>query len=94
MKFDFYATADLLDEGLIYHSEDPFITSWKYKDKEVIKFLDTMNIFPFALKEVGEIIEIPKQELPEQFKTGEIPTKEAIEKAIPYYSEGCGCVNV
>lgn len=55
--------------------------------KEIIKFLDTMSIFKGSLKSLGEMINLPKLEMPKYLETGEFNITENKLKEIEPYLE-------
>ena len=69
--FDFYGYADLTSKNINWFCERPFIVEYCkiFEDgtrKGYIKFLDTMAVFGGNLKSLGEVINIPKLEMPEE----------------------------
>ena len=56
IAFDFFQIANLNDKHIKYFSHRPFIASYNYEEREIIKFLDTMSIFRMSLKKMGELI--------------------------------------
>lgn len=66
--YDFLSYANLDDSNIkIYNESRPFIVSRMVGDKEVIKFLDTLAIFPFSLKKLGEIVGVQKKDIDNVF---------------------------
>lgn len=82
IKFDSAGIFNFSDNHLKIISNNPFIWSYELNDdeciknnikpsvesekKEIIKFLDTYSIFPMNLKELGDMIDYPKLEIPEK----------------------------
>ena len=65
-QYDTAGYIDLNEEGLKFISNYPFIWTWSEGNKEMIKFLDSMGIFSFSLKKLGEMIGLPKKEMPKE----------------------------
>lgn len=68
MEYDFYAIANLTSYNLKWKCTYPFIVDYVDVDsgERIIRFLDSMSIFPMSLKKVGDIIGLPKLEMPEE----------------------------
>lgn len=65
MQFDFYKIINKkYMKNIKIFSNKPFIASYYENNKEVIKFLDSMGLFRMALKDIGEILEFNKTEIP------------------------------
>jgi len=82
-SFDFHGYADLNDPKIVWFCMRPFIAAYKHEGREIIKFLDSLAIFRMNLKSVGELIELPKLDTPEELVSGNI-TELKKEKVIPY----------
>lgn len=90
--YDYYGYADLRDKRNVIYADRPFIVTRKgkyvhkerLKELEVIKFLDTWAIFKMSLAQLGEMIGIPKEDTPEELKTGDIKDLNLEIDVIPY----------
>lgn len=84
-QYDFYSYAPLFDKNIKWFCHRPFIVSYNENNKELIKFLDTMNIYRMSLASAGELVGYNKMETPEFLKSEtHIPTKKEIESIKPY----------
>lgn len=83
-EYDFYGYADLEDENLEFFSFRPFIANYSINGKKAINFLDSMAIFKMSLKKLGDMIGMPKKDLPEEFLNAERITKKRIKELAPY----------
>lgn len=82
-QFDFYAYAPYMSKNMTYFSQRPFIAAFRLNGKEIIKFLDTMSLYPrMSLKVVGDIIGIPKLEMPGDLKSEDGDTD--LSTVLPY----------
>lgn len=97
-QYDTAGYVNLKDKHLRFFCNKPFI--WSYRltkkecenlgikcnktEKEIIKFLDTMNIYKMPLKELGEKIKIEKQETPLEILQKPIKTQQELETIQQY----------
>lgn len=85
-NWKWYAKREKIDYEIIMQSEELDLVSIRYL-KEGIKFLDTLAIFRMALKKVGEIIDVPKTEMP--IEIGTKLTKKKIKEISKYCLNDC-----
>ena len=85
-SYDFYGYADLSDRNIKFYNHNPFIAVYIDKGKEIIKFLDSIGIYKMSLRAVGEIIGIPKMEMPLELVNGK---KVDLEKVKEYCFNDC-----
>lgn len=99
-QFDTACYINIKDKHLKFFCNNPFIWEYRLNYKEckeldiecnpnigykcIIKFLDTMSIYPMSLKKVGEIIKIKKTETPLEIIEKEQRTEEEL-KTIENY---------
>lgn len=83
-EYDFYGYANLNDKNLEFFSFRPFIASYYYKKKRAVNFLDSYAIFKMPLKKLGEMINLPKKDLPIEFLEAQRITKKRIKELAPY----------
>lgn len=82
-QYDFYAYTPSTQQGFKYHSINPFIVEYQEKGQTLITFLDSMNIYTMSLKKLGEIINLPKLEQPQELQQDK-PQKINIKTLIEY----------
>jgi hypothetical protein len=84
MQYDYYGFADLSDKNVEFFSFAPFIANYKINGKRAINFLDSYAIFKMPLKELGDMIDLPKLDLPEEFSEGQEITIKRLKELAPY----------
>ena len=82
-----YSKRNNIYHKIVSHIDDKIIVSY---NKEGIKFLDSMSLFAMSLKKVGELVKIPKLELPEEFLDG--INKEEMNNLKVYCANDCKIV--
>jgi hypothetical protein len=107
-QYDTAGYVDLTDKHLVLFSQKPFIWAYRLtsdecdefgvkhlpnKGKEIIKFLDTWAIFHMPLKDLGLLINLPKQETPASlFETSKEMTEEDLKLVETYMVRDCEIV--
>ena len=89
-QYDTAGYVNLKDKNLKFFCNKPFIWAYKRNGKEIIKFLDTMSIFKMNLKKIGQLISLPKLEMPNALTTGEAIT--STKELKPYITRDCEIV--
>ena len=91
-EYDFYGYADLKDKNIEFFCFRPFIANYTIKGKRIINFLDSNGIFRMSLKKLGDVIRLPKLNLPKEFELGEKITKKRLKELEPYVERDCEIV--
>lgn len=74
----------------IYNDNNPFIVSYQDANgKEYIKFLDSMALFPFSLKKLGDIVGVEKGVLPHDFKQTDGKSIQELQQDIKNNTNNC-----